>query len=310
MSPSMASPQESSPPPTAAHSRASSVSPYSSESSIIDELSFDYGYDEEGNFVRNSKGSTSRTSPRSSLSTPPKDLTGIDSSELPPAKSLQPSPSLRRASLSRSESAYPVLNGPSSERDRAQPHSANPARSFLRTASGPIPTTTITSTTESTGPPIRTLPRRIDQTLEARQKRNTEELRARLASIEQEEKENICDIPAVDSSRPASSVSSRALPSRSAYGSQSLGNVVRPLIDIPQRVLSSSSRMVLKGTGSTKPPIDRISEVVSATESDDGDDGYAYGRGPPVNIDGPDTDLGEQSVDFDVSGRPLMTCRG
>lgn len=288
----MTSPQDStSTPPTALHSRANSLSPSSSESSIIDELSFDYDYDEEGNIVRNSRGSKSKVSPLSSFSsTPPKDLTGTDNSDLQPPKSLHPSPSLRRASLSRSESAYPVLNGPtthSSDRDRAQPLSANPVRSFHRTASGPI-----TTATESAGPPIRTIPRRMDPSAEARQKRNTEELRAKLASIGQEDKENIHDIPAVEdlyASRPAATSSSRALPIRSAYGSQSLGNVSRPLLEVPQRVLSSSSRMVLKGTG-CKPQIDRISEAGSATESDGGEEAYAtYSRGPVENID---TDTG------------------
>ncbi|KAJ3841718.1 other/TTK protein kinase [Lentinula raphanica] len=281
-----------SPPPVTPHSRAPSVSPSSSESSIIDELSFDYDYDEAGNIVRNSKGS--RTSTQSFLSTPPTEVTNIPKIDLPKDSS----PPLPRASLSRSESAYPVLNGPataSSDREKARGSSANPVRSFSRVASGPIPTTTAS---ESAGPPIRTLPRQYD----SRQKRHTEEIRARLASNEVEEKENTVP-PAEDfhGSRPiASSSSSRLMPpTRATYGSQSLGGLSRPLIDAAQRVMSSSSRMLLKGVG-TKPQIDRISE----SESDGGDDAYAgygeHGHGlSEGNAYGTDTD-----ADDDDEGMP------
>ncbi|GAW05757.1 other TTK protein kinase [Lentinula edodes] len=228
-------------------SRAPSVSPSSSESSVIDELSFDYDYDEAGNIVRNSKGS--RTSPQSFLSTPPTDTSGVS-----------------------------------------------------RAASGPIPSTT---TADSAGPPIRTLPRtRIDNQYEARQKRHTEEVRARLASIELEEKENA--VPIVDDlygSRPAASTSSSSRlvpPTRATYGSQSLGGLSRPLIDAPQRVMSSSSRMLLKGTG-TKPQIDRISEAGTEGESDGGEDAYAGygGHGHELfenNAYGTDTDADDDEA--------------
>ncbi|KAJ3802528.1 other/TTK protein kinase [Lentinula aff. detonsa] len=275
-----------SPPPMTPHARAPSVSPSSSESSIIDELSFDYDYDEEGNIVRNSKGS--RTSPHSFLSTPPTEVSSMAKLDFPKSSS----PPLQRTSLSRSESAYTVLNGPataSSDRERAHGSSANPARSFHRVASGPIPTTTPT-TAESVGPPIRTMPRQY----EARQKRHTEEIRARIASTELEEKENA--VPPVDDvhgTRPTSSTSSSSRlmpPTRATYGSQSLGGLSRPLIDTAQRVMSSSSRMLLKGTGA-KPQINRISE----SESDGGEDAYAgygeHGHGlSDGNAYGTDTD--------------------
>ncbi|KAF8827701.1 hypothetical protein HHX47_DHR4000341 [Lentinula edodes] len=288
-----------SPSPMTPLSRAPSVSPSSSESSVIDELSFDYDYDEAGNIVRNSKGS--RTSPQSFLSTPPTDTSGVSRLELPKSSS----PPLRRASLSRSESAYPVLNGPataSSDREKVHSSSANPARSFHRAASGPIPSAT---TADSAGPPIRTLPRtRIDNQYEARQKRHTEEVRARLASIELEEKENA--VPIVDDlygSRPAASTSSSSRlvpPTRATYGSQSLGGLSRPLIDAPQRVMSSSSRMLLKGTG-TKPQIDRISEAGTEGESDGGEDAYAGygGHGHELfenNAYGTDTDADDDEA--------------
>ncbi|KAF9077613.1 hypothetical protein BDP27DRAFT_480579 [Rhodocollybia butyracea] len=229
---SLSLPQDyASSPPT---SRAPSSSPSSSESSILD-VSFDYNLDDKGNIVRNSKGSGT-----SSLSTPPNDF----SFELP-------SPPPRRASLSRSESAYPVLNGPTTaSSDREKPSGA-PARSFHRVASGPIPTTTVV---DSAGPPIRTLPRTRLEQYETRQKRHTDELRARLAStaLEFEEKENT--VPSADDlhSRPSASTSRSVVPTRPA-------------------------RMILKGTGS-KPQIDRISEIPAELESDGGEDAYVgYG---------------------------------
>ncbi|KAF5389275.1 hypothetical protein D9757_003497 [Collybiopsis confluens] len=278
-----------SPPTSAPHSREPSTSPSSSESSVIEDLSFDYVEDEDGNIVRNSVGS--RTSTRSSLSSPPKDFTGINHLDVPKAASPPP----RRASLSRSESAYPVLSGPataSSDRGQAQGSSANPLRSFLRVASGPIPSTTMAEH-PNVGLPIRNLPRpRIDQ-FESRQKRHTEELREKLASTESEEKENA--IPTVEdlygSRLPGVSSSLRlGLPSRSVYGTQSLGNLSRPLSDAPQRAVASSSRVLLKPAGSN-PSIDRISEGGTEGESDDGEDGnVAYGSFGYGFTDGQETD--------------------
>lgn len=138
--------------------RRASTSP-SDESSIL-ELSFDYELDSAGNYVRVSKGSS-----RSNHSSPPTPndalLDGaikLSSSSPPQGTSMSyahikpPSPMLlnspvppRRNSLSRSESAYPLLQGgsgaeplPLAAQHRAQSLAmANSARSFQRVASVP-----------------------------------------------------------------------------------------------------------------------------------------------------------------------------
>lgn len=139
-------------------SRRASTSP-SDESSIL-ELSFDYELDSAGNYVRVSKGSS-----RSNHSSPPTPNDALldgaikPSSSSPPqgtsmsyAHIKPPSPMLlnspvppRRNSLSRSESAYPLLQGgsgveplPLAAQHRAQSLAmANSARSFQRVASVP-----------------------------------------------------------------------------------------------------------------------------------------------------------------------------
>lgn len=117
--------------------------PSSDDSSVIDDLSFDYIVDPDGNFVRLSKGSNSKSvsnhssppTPEPSVSPPPSQLstTGLK----PPSPILLNSPVAppRRGSLSRSESAYPVLT--TTTTDRVQSHPISAARSFQRVASGP-----------------------------------------------------------------------------------------------------------------------------------------------------------------------------
>lgn len=118
----------------------------SDESSIMEELSFDYEEDSAGNFVRVSKGGSSNRSNHSSPPTPqdPSPLSartyGQDASPLstvttakhsaPPVLLNSPAAE-RRTSLSRSES-YPVVTA---VEQRAPPSAA--ARSFQRVASGP-----------------------------------------------------------------------------------------------------------------------------------------------------------------------------
>jgi serine/threonine-protein kinase TTK/MPS1 len=118
-SPSMSttSPLTPSPPRTPVDSkpRTTNTTPNSDDSSIIDDLSFDYVFDHEGNYVRLSKGSSSK----SNHSSPP----------TPPDIHLKPDPPQRRASLSRSESAHAALN--------VAPSDSAPARSFQRVVSGP-----------------------------------------------------------------------------------------------------------------------------------------------------------------------------
>jgi serine/threonine-protein kinase TTK/MPS1 len=119
-----ASPMSAIPPPTPPTSpprtpiESKPRTPNSDDSSIIDDLSFDYVFDHEGNYVRLSKGSSSKSNHSSPPTPPDKDL-------LP--KSLSPPP--RRVSLSRSESAHAALNVP--------PSDSAAARSFQRVTSGP-----------------------------------------------------------------------------------------------------------------------------------------------------------------------------
>ncbi|KAG0700451.1 hypothetical protein DFH29DRAFT_623456 [Suillus ampliporus] len=138
--------------------RQSSTSP-SDESSII-ELSFDYELDSAGNYVRVSKGSSrsNNSSPptpndalldgaiKASSSSPPQTTSISYAYTKPPSPVLLNSPvPPRRNSLSRSESAYPLLQSgsgieplPLAAQHRA--HSlatSNPVRSFQRVASGP-----------------------------------------------------------------------------------------------------------------------------------------------------------------------------
>ncbi|KAG6811634.1 hypothetical protein H0H92_006504 [Tricholoma furcatifolium] len=129
------SPKPPSPPPSTSpprtpvdKHRASSGSPPSDDSSIIDDLSFDYVFDNEGNYVRLSKGSSSKSN-HSSPPTPPENLP-LQASDH--HSKLSPPDGGKRTSLSRSESAYPVLmtTAPAAPKSDAQP-----SRSFQRVAS-------------------------------------------------------------------------------------------------------------------------------------------------------------------------------
>lgn len=131
-----------SPPPPYDAQRRSSSSPASDESSIIEDLSFEYIFDAAGNVVRRSKGSskgqsTPPTPPIDGDSLPPTELSIVPS----PAQSTPPAPlslelPLRRtSSLSRSEMGFGPQTAPT-ERERQTP-AANTARSFQRVASGP-----------------------------------------------------------------------------------------------------------------------------------------------------------------------------
>ena len=120
--PPMASPSASPPrTPIDFKPRTSNTTPNSDDSSIIDDLSFDYVFDNEGNYVRLSKGSS-----KSVQSSPPTPPDNLPTHQPDPPK---PSPLQRRASLSRSESAYAALNVP--------PPDTAPGRSFQRVVSVP-----------------------------------------------------------------------------------------------------------------------------------------------------------------------------
>ncbi|THV05276.1 Pkinase-domain-containing protein [Dendrothele bispora CBS 962.96] len=307
--------------------------------SAIEDVSFEYALDDDGNIVRTSKGSL-----KSNQSTPPTPVEPDDFDSpkdrvigrnllqsTVAASTFLDSPVPRRGSLSRSESAYPVLNGPAtatSERDRII--AANPARSFHRAASGPVLTiassTSASSTSNINGasshattsadaPLIRfpTLPRRL-VTEQQRRKRTTDELSNKLQLLsDYEEKENIgqelssggeelygprhstSEVPT--SVSPGTGLSRASLPTRAIYGSHS-ANASRPLGDV-QRLLpttSSSRSKVLKGTGLV-PQFGRISEVETEEESDTGLDIYAgYGSSHPSSSTAGDTDVDDPDV--------------
>ncbi|KAF5369492.1 hypothetical protein D9758_002640 [Tetrapyrgos nigripes] len=319
----------SSPPPPP---RKSLDSP-GDEDSVIEDVSFQYTMDNDGNLIRNSKGSL-----KSNHSTPPTDVEQDDPPPKAASKLLQatvaasfldsPTPP-RRGSLSRSESAYTVLNGPSTAAsEREQVIASNPARSFHRTASGPVLTSgsstagTSTTNTNDAGP-IRFPTRRI-ATEQQRRKRNTDELSNKLQPLsdyESEEKENIArgthDAPGVDelygprhstseaysNVSPGAGPSRSSLPARTAYGSLST-NGSRPLGEV-QRLLPAAPARSSKPSKSTGSILhySRISEAGTEEESDAGQDvnaGYVSGGhipGHPTVIAGDDTDPEEPDVD-------------
>ncbi|KAL0961027.1 hypothetical protein HGRIS_006018 [Hohenbuehelia grisea] len=179
-------------------SRAPSSSP-SDDSSIIDDLSFEYVQDADGNYVRLSKGSS-----KSNHSTPPtpedylpriSDPIDPNYLQVKPTSPTSLTSPLRRGSLSRSESAYPVLNGPStSSSERAlEALSSAASRSFQRVAS--VPSGVMASTGASVAIPSsaikpRPMPRRV--TMEDQPQRGRipiDELNA--LRLQQDEKENI-----------------------------------------------------------------------------------------------------------------------
>lgn len=140
------------------------VSPVSARKSLgaddsfeIPEMSYDWDIDNEGHYCRLSKSSSkgsSNPSPATSIDhVPAESETEPEPSPIvtrtaatvlqhaPTDPLLLNSPAPPRTSLSRSESAYPVLAGPPTatsdrDRDRVQPHAPN-ARSFQRVASVP-----------------------------------------------------------------------------------------------------------------------------------------------------------------------------
>ncbi|KAF4577158.1 Dual-specificity kinase, spindle pole body (SPB) duplication and spindle checkpoint function [Pleurotus pulmonarius] len=281
----------------------------SDDSSVIDDLSFDYVFDADGNYVRLSKGGSAKSN-HSSPPTPA-DRLPRDSDPLPTQPNLllqvkPPSPislnsPVRRGSLSRSESACPVLNGPGMlPSERVNP-AANAARSFQRVASGPALIKSATSLAGQSQPKGRLIARRVtmeDQEPQSRKQledlhiHNDDEPR-----LKQEEKENRLDPsedPYVLAIAAAAKRNSPPLASRSTSlsGIQSRGTglsrllpTARPLADVPvpQRasdfqILPGPNRpgRILKGLGSAAAKFSaasgfgRISETEAST-NDSGD---------------------------------------
>ncbi|KAG6844604.1 hypothetical protein H0H87_005538 [Tephrocybe sp. NHM501043] len=206
--------------------RPSLESPPSDDSSIIDDLSFDYVFDNEGNYVRLSKGSSSKSN-HSSPPTPPDNLP-----LQPPDTHHKPSPPsiARRSSLSRSESAYPVLVTTTT----APKSDAQPPRSFQRVTSGPA----------LLNNKARPLPRRVTMEESSKQRALT---RTSRATDLLHEKENL---NASDSEQGHEAHPTRGVPSRTGYSRSGLLDVhKRQIMPGPNRAgrvmmppsLSSSS---------------------------------------------------------------------
>ncbi|KAK0504051.1 other/TTK protein kinase [Armillaria luteobubalina] len=324
----------STPPQERREPSASPASTESSDSSLLADLSFDYVYDEDGNFVRLSKGSpkshrqSAGYSPASSpLDTEPSlepvasslsvnNVLGPHGASDPDVVSLT---SPRPTSLTRTESAFAILSSVAApERELDRDSAPSMVRSFQRVAS--VPAITMSTASASTnGAPKRKFPRRVvDEQQEARQKRNGEELRARLLSstaadsqgqfIFPDEKENIGRGGGLQSveelygsaargSMDSTPAARLLAPSRPAHASLSTG---RPTCDLgtSRRRFSSSnsatasrSSRIMKGSGK-KHAIDRISELDQSTDEEI----YGY---EPVNDHGHDdgTDLDEPQVE-------------
>lgn len=305
--------------------RQSSTSP-SDESSIL-ELSFDYELDSAGNYVRISKGSS-----RSNNSTPPTpheallDVAIKPSSSTPPQSSYvytkPPSPILlnspaqaRRNSLSRSESAYPLLNGlavealPPSAHHRSQSlATGSTARSFQRVASAPATQTPAASQVALRAPISSGLggtgrkigrPQRVPLDDYREQPPLTfderEELRARgeWEVRAQEEKENLMissDGDVLSSDGAAPKRTSPRLATRSATVSQLDG---RAISGLPTRAYATSTgaRQPLQPGRQIIPGPNRAGRVLMGVK-------YGVGSGGFDKINENETSENEAATDF------------
>ena len=316
-----------SPPRTPEDIRISSKSttPNSDDSSVIDDLSFDYIIDPEGNLVRLSKGSSSKSN-HSSPPTPQDASLQPDLPLKPPSPDALNSP-VSRISFSRSESAFPVLSSGSSTGAQNE----KPARSFQRVASGPITMSAsyLAPTASSLSKP-HAASRRIaiedsrdyhEVNISSRT-RQTLEPNSNSRSL-QEEKENISEsdehphiqtaMAAVKqrnspplASRLVSSSSSRVPPARAAYLSNGASSASgRPLTDTQRgsrsrQIMPGPNRAgrIMKSTSASKysasavhPGFDRISE----RETSDSEQADYYS---PVRlaVNGDDTDLEDEPM--------------
>jgi len=275
----MSASPSTSPPRTPGDNRLSipkSTTPNSDDSSIIDDLSFDYICDPDGNIVRLSKGSSSKSA-HSSPPTP-KEALGPDPPGLkPPSPDLLASP-VARISLSRSESAYSALTGALIGSSSAVVNE-KPSRSFQRVASGPalsmgpssVGPSYLVPTASSLSKP-RVAARRItmedgrerQESISAPRTRQTLDANAYPYSL-QEEKENISESeehPYIQTAsvavkmrsspplvtRSVSAASTRLPSARAAYlanGASSTSG--RPLAEVPLPQRGSHARPPLPG---------------------------------------------------------------
>ncbi|PPQ77476.1 hypothetical protein CVT25_011346 [Psilocybe cyanescens] len=262
------------------HFAAKSTTPTSDTSSIIDDVSFDYVWDKQGNFIRKSKDDISPKlnyslpSNQSSPPTPPESPSQPEPLPKPPSPDILDSP-LTRGSLSRSESAYPILSG-SGVGTSTTVQNDKPVRPFQRVASGPAiamaPSNLPPATSTQSKP--RMVARRVTmedgrdrlEPIGASRSRQTLDSNAPSYAL-LEEKENISDADEVPHAeiyrasiatkhrsspplvtRSVSSASTRVPAARAAYlanGASSLGG--KPLSDVPVPQRSQYSRQNLAG---------------------------------------------------------------
>lgn len=314
---------------TSSTSSSKSTTPNSDDSSIIDDLSFDYIIDQEGNFVRLSKGLSSKSN-HSSPPTPQEASLQPDPPLKPPSPDLLTSP-VTRISLSRSESAFAVLSSGSSTGAQNE----KPVRSFQRVASGPaiaMSASYLAPTASSLSKP-RAAPRRI--TMEDSRDRHEANGPSRtrqtidsnvLSHTLQEEKENISEsdeYPHIQTAmvavkqrsspplatRSVSSSSSRMPAARAAYlangGTTASG---RPLTDMPlsqrgtRQIMPGPNRAgrIMKSTSASKYStstaialgFDRIAER-ETSDSEQAGDYYSPAR---LTVNGDDTDLEDEPL--------------
>lgn len=308
----MLAPLHPSTPPTSLAPRNAAANTPSDDSSII-ELSFDYEFDSNGNYVRVSKGSND--SVRSTPPTPQELHDAFpDGLNIKPASPAQFN-SPRRVSLSRSES-YPIM---SQAEVRAQPAPAvgpNALRSFQRVASGPalsnIPPPASTRTNAPMNNGLRGTARKVRalgaqrvtieqyREMDEKNRLEDEELRAKgehpavKEQWEREHKENIMEgtdpnllalnsIPKQRHSGVSPRLSSRssstdritsALPSR-ASTSTSKGRQILPGPSRAGRILMGTK---YAPSSTSQPEFDKISEVDPASDNDFNAVADFYGR--------------------------------
>jgi serine/threonine-protein kinase TTK/MPS1 len=322
-----------SPPRTPDDNRVSSKSstPSSDDFSIIDDLSFDYIIDPEGNLVRLTKNSS-----KSNHSSPPTPLEASLQPD-PPSADLLTSP-VSRILLSRSESAFPVLSGGSS----ADSQNEKPPRSFQRVVSGPaiaMSASYLAPTTTSSLSKPRSAPRRI--TVEDSRDRHEVNSSSRVRQTSdshshshtlQEEKENISEsderpyiqtaMPPVKhrnspplATRSLPSSSSRVPPTRATYLANGASANGRPLTDIQRgahsrQIIQGPNRAgrIMKATSASKysssaihPSFDRISER-ETSDSEQPGDYYSPARLP---VNGDDTDQDDDLPAVEPAAIPL-----
>lgn len=330
----MSTTPSTSPPRTPDDNRAASStrSTPSSDESCLD-VSFNYVVDEDGNLVRFSKGSS-----RSDGSSPPtpSDLHLPESPALskPVATGHLVSP-VTRASLSRSESAFPVLSN--ANMDHPSHYTDRPARSFQRVASGPAPSY-LAPTASSLAKP-RTAARRV--TLEDDRERVKSASSWSRQTLDpaahplQEEKENISEsddqpyLPTSSKQRSSpplvtrstsSAAPSRVAQARSAYLAGGSSSTNGRLADLPTHKRDPHARQIQPGlnrpgrvvkTATTTPASKYAASHLDGDASENDRPGERHSPTIILNDDNdtdPDEDLPNPLVSSSAAA-PLSTIR-